>query len=447
MPVNQLVQLRRGTASQWTSANPTLSAGEIGVETDTKKIKAGDGSTAWNSLSYVGGSGGGLAWQSTQTTGFTAVAGRAYPCNTTSAAFTVTLPASPSAGDLVTLTDYAGTWGTNNLTVNPNGNKINGNTGNVVVSVSRASVNIVYLDSTQGWVSYANVSTDLLAQPAATSIDYLVVAGGGGAGGGGSTYACTGGGGAGGVKDGSSVSVASVASLTITVGGPGSGGSGYSGPGTVGGNSQISGTGFTTVSCTGGGASNSYNTASTSKNGGSGAGGNGLTTVANGATGGTGTSGEGNAGGDGRNFADTTAAAGGGGGKGVAGATYPSNGVGGNGGTGYEWPTSSGTFYAGGGGGGANTTGGSGGSSIGGTGGSGNTNGTNASPANRGSGGGGAGGAGSGGATNGGNGSGGVVIIRYADTFRAATTTGSPSVTTSGGYRTYTWTGNGSITF
>jgi len=50
-----------------------------------------------------------LTWQAVQTTGFTAVAGRAYPCNTTSAAFTVTLPASPSAGDQITLTDYAGT--------------------------------------------------------------------------------------------------------------------------------------------------------------------------------------------------------------------------------------------------------------------------------------------------------------------------------------------------
>lgn len=50
------IQLRRGTAAQWTSANPTLAAGEVGFETDTNKEKIGDGTTAWNSLAYFGGS-------------------------------------------------------------------------------------------------------------------------------------------------------------------------------------------------------------------------------------------------------------------------------------------------------------------------------------------------------------------------------------------------------
>lgn len=49
-----LIQIRRGTASEWSSANPTLSSGEIGLATDLGKIKVGDGSTAWNSLSYIG---------------------------------------------------------------------------------------------------------------------------------------------------------------------------------------------------------------------------------------------------------------------------------------------------------------------------------------------------------------------------------------------------------
>lgn len=46
------IQLRRGTAAQWTSANPVLAAGEPGVETDTHTWKVGDGTTAWASLSY-----------------------------------------------------------------------------------------------------------------------------------------------------------------------------------------------------------------------------------------------------------------------------------------------------------------------------------------------------------------------------------------------------------
>lgn len=49
--------MRRGTAASWTAANPTLDSGEGGFETDTKKLKVGDGSTAWNSLAYIGGSG------------------------------------------------------------------------------------------------------------------------------------------------------------------------------------------------------------------------------------------------------------------------------------------------------------------------------------------------------------------------------------------------------
>ena len=48
-----IIQIRRDTAANWTSANPTLAQGELGLETDTSKIKAGDGSTAWTSLGYL----------------------------------------------------------------------------------------------------------------------------------------------------------------------------------------------------------------------------------------------------------------------------------------------------------------------------------------------------------------------------------------------------------
>jgi hypothetical protein len=54
MAVVTQIQIRRGTASQWTSANPTLASGEFGYESDTGKFKLGNGSTAWTSLSYQG---------------------------------------------------------------------------------------------------------------------------------------------------------------------------------------------------------------------------------------------------------------------------------------------------------------------------------------------------------------------------------------------------------
>jgi len=47
------IQLRRGTAAQWTSANPTLASGEPGFETDTRKLKIGNGSAAWTALPYT----------------------------------------------------------------------------------------------------------------------------------------------------------------------------------------------------------------------------------------------------------------------------------------------------------------------------------------------------------------------------------------------------------
>lgn len=53
MAVVTQIQVRRGTAANWTSTNPTLAAGEFGFETDTNKLKCGNGSSAWNSLSYV----------------------------------------------------------------------------------------------------------------------------------------------------------------------------------------------------------------------------------------------------------------------------------------------------------------------------------------------------------------------------------------------------------
>jgi len=55
MAVQTQIQIRRGTAAQWSSANPILASGEFGYETDTGKFKIGDGTTAWNSIAVLNG--------------------------------------------------------------------------------------------------------------------------------------------------------------------------------------------------------------------------------------------------------------------------------------------------------------------------------------------------------------------------------------------------------
>jgi hypothetical protein len=95
---------------------------------------------------------GGESWQTVKTSGFTAVAGEGYFCNTTSATFTATLPASPSLGDFITFIDYAGTFDTNNLTIGRNGKPIQGAAEDLTVSIERSAFTLVFVDDTQGWL-------------------------------------------------------------------------------------------------------------------------------------------------------------------------------------------------------------------------------------------------------------------------------------------------------
>jgi hypothetical protein len=95
---------------------------------------------------------GGTSWQTVKTSGFTAVAGEGYFCNTTSSAFTATLPTSPTQGDEVSFIDYAGTFDTNNLTIGRNGHNIQGVAEDLTVSTERSGFSLVYVDSTQGWL-------------------------------------------------------------------------------------------------------------------------------------------------------------------------------------------------------------------------------------------------------------------------------------------------------
>ncbi len=54
MPRGNLIQIRRGSKSEWTSADPILSSGEIGFESDTYRLKVGNGSDSWTELDYIG---------------------------------------------------------------------------------------------------------------------------------------------------------------------------------------------------------------------------------------------------------------------------------------------------------------------------------------------------------------------------------------------------------
>ena len=172
---------------------------------------------------------GTVDWCTTaKTSPFTAVSGDGFFVNTTSGAVTVTLPASPSAGDIVAFKDYASTFATNNLTICNNSSKINGACGDATLDTNGQAITLVYVDSTKGWKDVNDSTTDLTGTIFITAtggtvvtngdfkthiftsdgtfcvsagsgsratVDYLVVAGAGGGG-----VARGGGGGAGGFR-------------------------------------------------------------------------------------------------------------------------------------------------------------------------------------------------------------------------------------------------------
>ena len=391
-------------------------------------------------LSFVTISGG-TAWQAVKTADFNAAAGEGYFVDTSGGAVTATLPASPTIGDYFVFKDYAQTFATNNLTIDPNGNAFEGlSDTNHIASQNRMAVTITYSDATKGYVATASVNAsadvntgdyNIVAPP--YSVDYLVIAGGGN--GGGSHGA--GGGGAGGYRNsygaeasGGGGSAESAASMipgtvyTITVG---------AGGGSNGGDSSISGTGFSTITSTGGG-----NGGAPGQAGGSGGGGAGHGGVQ---PGGAGTANQGRPGGNGSG-GNSQRSGGGGGGATNSGNTGAVQGPAGNGGNGVASTITGSSVTRGGGGGGGGQSGGPSPGS-GGSGGGGNgalTGGTpQAGTANT--------GGGSGGGDHGGSGGGsGVVILRMPTANYSGTTTGSPTVTVDGTDTVLTFTGSGTYT-
>ena len=136
MPVR--LQFRRGTATEWTTANPVLASGEFALETNTQRFKVGDGTTAWNSLAYGGimgptGTTGptgptgttGAASTVTGPTGTTGTTGPTGPTGPTGAASTVTGPTGARGSDGIIGVDGAtGSTGTTGST-GPTGSAAN----------------------------------------------------------------------------------------------------------------------------------------------------------------------------------------------------------------------------------------------------------------------------------------------------------------------------------
>ena len=87
----------------------------------------------------------------TTTSAYTAVNNDQVIVDTSGGVVTLTLPASPSVGDEVTIIDGKGSFNTNNLTVNRNGSNINGAASNLTVSTNGTAFTLVYLNATRGW--------------------------------------------------------------------------------------------------------------------------------------------------------------------------------------------------------------------------------------------------------------------------------------------------------
>jgi hypothetical protein len=309
----------------------------LGASGDTITLACGASQTGF-------GRTGTVDWNTTKITAdpANAVSGTGYFADTTSSAFTITLPTSPSAGDIVAISDYASNFGTNNLTVGRNGSNIEGNASDYILNKSGVSVTLVYVDATKGWIvtnagnSSQGFGSDFIiatggtitccgdykihtftgpgtfcvssagSPSGSTTVEYLVVAGGGsgsakGPGDGG------GGGGAGGFRfasptlapltfpgkplNGPSAITVTATAFPITVGGGGSGASDPGGPCAPAGNgADGSNSIFSSIISTGGGKGgySPSRAAGTGSPGGSGGGGNaGNPTPVSGGTGNT----------------------------------------------------------------------------------------------------------------------------------------------------------------
>ena len=391
--------------------SPRTNCGTVQLGDSGDTITIPSGATITNSGTASGfGSTGEISWDTTpKTADFTGVSGVGYFINSAGGAVTVTLPGSPSAGNVIGVSDYNSTASTNAVTIARNGNKINGATDNLSLSKANSAIQLVYIDATTGWQSVftgntSDITNSFIVASGGTetesgdfkihtftgpgtfsvsnagvasgsnTVEYLVVAGGGAGG-----TRAAGGGGAGGFRFygaciaapypaspliGPAALPVSVQSYPITVGGGGTANTPSCNemPGNDGSNST-----FSTITSTGGGGGLGNTSAAPGRtgNGGSGGGGSPQSVPQN--AGGSGNNPpvsppQGNNGGSsGVNYNG----AGGGGALGVGQSISPSPAKGGDGGVGGGFPTThfgSGqvsscvSYFSGGGGGGSWTS-------------------------------------------------------------------------------------------
>ena len=148
--------------------SPRTNCGTVQLGDSGDTITIPSGATITNNGTQTGfGRSGSVDWQtSIKTSGFTAVNGEGYFCDTSSGAFSVTLPASPSSGNIVAIKDYKFTADTNNITISRNGSNIQGTASNYIISGEGDSIVLVYADSTQGWlVVGAAQKSDIIQEP------------------------------------------------------------------------------------------------------------------------------------------------------------------------------------------------------------------------------------------------------------------------------------------
>jgi hypothetical protein len=129
------------------SARLGATGNTVTVTNGKYRLVATDG-TNWYDIFSLAGLG--EAWQ-IKTGNYTASDGDNLFCDTSGTDFTITLPSSPSIGNQVKIIDAEGTFGTNNLTVGRNSEKIQGLTSDLVISTDGAGIALVYVNSDNGW--------------------------------------------------------------------------------------------------------------------------------------------------------------------------------------------------------------------------------------------------------------------------------------------------------